>query len=105
MPDTELKGKHGRLIPQEHQARVYDPHGNRRIPCGTGRPPFFRRLVARTYSIYRMYLSLLDAQASEHAAPGLGYENGFRKRRRYPSKDLRFAVQQESSASHYKRNP
>ncbi|HHV40715.1 MAG: ATP synthase F1 subunit gamma [Bacteroidales bacterium] len=70
MPDTELKGKHGRLIPQEHQARVYDPMETEGYLAEPDGPRFLDALLPHVLN-YRMYLSLLDAQASEHAARAL----------------------------------
>ena len=70
MPDTELRGKQGRLIPQEHQTRVYDPMETEGYLAEPDGPGFLDALLPQVLN-YRMYLSLLDAQASEHAARAL----------------------------------
>ena len=67
MPDTEPKGKHGVFIPQEHQTRVLGPDDVEGYLTEPNGEELLEALLLRVIQ-YNFYKSVLDANASEHAA-------------------------------------
>ncbi|MFA7015595.1 MAG: ATP synthase F1 subunit gamma [Bacteroidales bacterium] len=67
MPDTELKGKQGVLLPQEYQTKVHDLGGWEGYLAEPDSEELLDTLLLRVLR-YKLYRSALDAHASEHAA-------------------------------------